>query len=275
MPAWVNMNGWALEEEDDRNENVNDEVIEDEDFLLINGRPRRSHLILKSEDEEVEAALEVDVAPEATIGTSTQKPYVIRDFPRGNMLIAEILKSKDKIGEKEREILDHDLGDVERTLGNVLERLMVLESGENATLMYRNSWMRTCGLGWPWARMDALSAGGGDGAGGDGAGGAGVGGAGACGAGAGGAGTDGAGIGGARPVEAEVTRCTYMTFMKCNPHSFKGTEGAVDWDLGFMGIDGLIAIPWLEEESDDRGVLSSKCVAKTGARIVQLKIKRD
>ncbi|GKB52687.1 hypothetical protein Tco_0903440, partial [Tanacetum coccineum] len=45
-----------------------------------------------------------------------------------------LLKSKDKIGEKEREILDHDLGDVERTLGNVLERLIVLESGENATL---------------------------------------------------------------------------------------------------------------------------------------------
>ncbi|GKF22578.1 hypothetical protein Tco_0074900, partial [Tanacetum coccineum] len=32
-----------------------------------------------------------------------------------------LLNSKDKIGEKEREILDHDLGDVERTLGNVLE----------------------------------------------------------------------------------------------------------------------------------------------------------
>ncbi|GKF49179.1 hypothetical protein Tco_0142430, partial [Tanacetum coccineum] len=45
-----------------------------------------------------------------------------------------LLKSKDKIGEKEREILDHDLRDVERTLGNVLERLMVLESEENATL---------------------------------------------------------------------------------------------------------------------------------------------
>ncbi|GJV99204.1 hypothetical protein Tco_1554456 [Tanacetum coccineum] len=62
---------------------------------------------------------------------------------------------------------------------------------------------------------------------GAGAGGAGAGGAGAGGAGAGGAKADGAGIGGARPVEAKVSGCTYMTFMKCNPHTFKGTEVAV------------------------------------------------
>ncbi|GKA13349.1 putative reverse transcriptase domain-containing protein [Tanacetum coccineum] len=66
-----------------------------------------------------------------------------------------------------------------------------------------------------------------DGAGGARAGDAGAGGARAGGAGAGGAGADGARIGGAGPVEAEVTGCTYMTFMKCNPHTFKGTEGAV------------------------------------------------
>nr|GFA07555.1 hypothetical protein [Tanacetum cinerariifolium] len=45
-----------------------------------------------------------------------------------------LLKSKNKIGKKERKLLDHDLGDVERTLSIVLERLKVLESGENATL---------------------------------------------------------------------------------------------------------------------------------------------
>ncbi|GKC16093.1 hypothetical protein Tco_1012875 [Tanacetum coccineum] len=48
-----------------------------------------------------------------------------------------LLKSKDKIREKERELLDHDLGDVERALGNVLERVSVLESGENVTLKKR------------------------------------------------------------------------------------------------------------------------------------------
>ncbi|GKD56337.1 hypothetical protein Tco_1289724, partial [Tanacetum coccineum] len=66
-----------------------------------------------------------------------------------------------------------------------------------------------------------------DGAGSAGASGAGAGGAGAGSDGAGGAGADSAGIGCVRPVEAEVTGCTYMTFIKCNPHPFKGTEGAV------------------------------------------------
>ncbi|GKA86583.1 hypothetical protein Tco_0808294 [Tanacetum coccineum] len=43
-----------------------------------------------------------------------------------------LLKSKNKMGEKERELLNHDLENVERALGNVLERMSVLESGENA-----------------------------------------------------------------------------------------------------------------------------------------------
>ncbi|GKB09596.1 hypothetical protein Tco_0837908, partial [Tanacetum coccineum] len=45
-----------------------------------------------------------------------------------------LLKSKNKIGEKERELLNHDLENVERALGNILERVWVLESEENATL---------------------------------------------------------------------------------------------------------------------------------------------
>ncbi|GJS16720.1 putative reverse transcriptase domain-containing protein [Tanacetum coccineum] len=48
-----------------------------------------------------------------------------------------LLKSKDKIGEKEMELLNHDFENVERDLGNVLERMSVLESGENATLKKR------------------------------------------------------------------------------------------------------------------------------------------
>ncbi|GKE05355.1 hypothetical protein Tco_1397373, partial [Tanacetum coccineum] len=57
---------------------------------------------------------------------------------------------------------------------------------------------------------------GGDEAGGGRAGGAGVGGAGA----------GGAGVGGAGPAVPEITGCTYITFMKCDPQPFKGTEGA-------------------------------------------------
>ncbi|GJT13964.1 putative reverse transcriptase domain-containing protein [Tanacetum coccineum] len=69
----------------------------------------------------------------------------------------------------------------------------------------------------------------------------GAGGAGAGGAGAGGAGAGGAGAGGAGPVEAEVTGCTYMTFMKCNPHTFKGTEGAVGLCQWFEKLESVKA----------------------------------
>ncbi|GKG24900.1 hypothetical protein Tco_0395528 [Tanacetum coccineum] len=55
----------------------------------------------------------------------------------------------------------------------------------------------------------------------------GAGGAGAGGAGAGSAGAGGAGVGGAGPVAPEITVCTYITFMKCDPQPFKGTESAV------------------------------------------------
>ncbi|GJX55586.1 hypothetical protein Tco_0285483 [Tanacetum coccineum] len=138
---------------------------------------------------------EVDVAPEATIRTITQKLYAICDFPMGLFKVGEsssargssnvdvlapwalrhdleasraqarvmeaelgtcqteiaLLKSKDKIGEKERELLNHDLENVERALGNVLERMSVLESGENATLKKRLAETETKLV---WARME-------------------------------------------------------------------------------------------------------------------------
>ncbi|GKE61269.1 hypothetical protein Tco_1511636, partial [Tanacetum coccineum] len=143
----------------------------------------------ESEDEEV------DVAPEATAGTITQRPYAIRDFLRGLFEVGEsssardsshahglapwtlrrdlevsraqarvmeaelgtcqteiaLLKFKNKIREKERELLHHDLENVERALGNVLERVSVLESGENATLKKRFAKTETK---LAWARME-------------------------------------------------------------------------------------------------------------------------
>ncbi|GJT36022.1 putative reverse transcriptase domain-containing protein [Tanacetum coccineum] len=97
-----------------------------------------------SESEEKEA----DVAPKDTFGTITQRPYAVRDFLRGvsrarsRVTEAELgtcqtktalLKSKNKIRGKEREIPNHDLGNVEHVLGDVLERLKVLKSREDAT----------------------------------------------------------------------------------------------------------------------------------------------
>ncbi|GJR90197.1 hypothetical protein Tco_0214208 [Tanacetum coccineum] len=48
-----------------------------------------------------------------------------------------LLNSKDKIGEKVRELLNHDLENVERALGNDHERVSVLENGDNSTLKKR------------------------------------------------------------------------------------------------------------------------------------------
>ncbi|GJZ07328.1 putative reverse transcriptase domain-containing protein [Tanacetum coccineum] len=352
-PQPGNMNVW-LEEDDDMNENVNNEDIEDEDVEMEVDDD--AELIFPYEVEENE---EVDVAPEATVGTSTQKPYAIRDFSRGLYEVGEssstrglsyvsglapwalrrdletsrararlteaklstnqteiaLLKSKNKIGEKERELLDHDLGDVERTLGNVLERLMVLESGENATLKKRLDETETK---LAWARMErdiaerslhesrvwnkrfyldmvrigavskppsndkdterprkksknSTSDGtegpseprgpprscrqkqfggaraGGDEAGGIGAGGAGssgarAGGARASGGEAGGAGAGGVGAGGARPAAPKITRCTYVTFMKCDLQPFKGTEGAMGLCQWFEKLESVFRI---------------------------------
>ncbi|GJV13090.1 putative reverse transcriptase domain-containing protein [Tanacetum coccineum] len=62
-----------------------------------------------------------------------------------------LLDSKIKIGEKERKMLDHDLGNVENTLSNVVERLKILESGENATLKKKLDETETR---LAWARME-------------------------------------------------------------------------------------------------------------------------
>ncbi|GKD92067.1 hypothetical protein Tco_1371904, partial [Tanacetum coccineum] len=93
---------------------------------------------------EVDAAPEVDVASEATVRTVTQRLLLFVTFrgalrrdleasrARARQMKAKLgtcqteialLKSKNKIREKERELLNHDLENVKRALGNVLERV--------------------------------------------------------------------------------------------------------------------------------------------------------
>ncbi|GKF73718.1 reverse transcriptase domain-containing protein, partial [Tanacetum coccineum] len=68
---------------------------------------------------------------------------------------------------------------------------------------------------------------------------------------------DGAEVGGARPAAPKINGCTYITFMKCDPQPFKGTEGAVglcQWfeklesngRIASMGIDAANGTPWTE-----------------------------
>ncbi|GJW43276.1 putative reverse transcriptase domain-containing protein [Tanacetum coccineum] len=78
--------------------------------------------------------------------------------------------------------------------------------------------------------------------GGAGAGGAGVSGGGAGGAGAGSAGAGGAEVGSARSAAPEITGCTYITFMKCDPQPFKGTEGAVGLCQWFEKLEFVFRI---------------------------------
>ncbi|GJX22667.1 putative reverse transcriptase domain-containing protein [Tanacetum coccineum] len=75
-----------------------------------------------------------------------------------------------------------------------------------------------------------------------GTGGAGAGGAGTGGAEAGGAEVVGARVGCARPAAPEITGCTYITFMKCDPHPFKGTEGAVRLCQWFEKLESVFRI---------------------------------
>ncbi|GJW71577.1 putative reverse transcriptase domain-containing protein [Tanacetum coccineum] len=227
----------------------------------------------ESEDEEV------DVAPKATAGTITQKPYVIRHFPKGLFEVGESSSAHDHLmwmdstmgikAEKERELLNHDLENVDRALGNVLERMSVLESGEKATLKKRLAETETKLV---WARMwimppKAMSearirevikeqvatsmaafmanmnrGAGGARASGAGAGSTRAGGAGAGGAEASGAGASDAGAVGAGPAAPEIIRCTYVTFMKYDPQPFKGTEYAVGLCQWFEKLEFVFRI---------------------------------
>ncbi|GKC05591.1 hypothetical protein Tco_0997201 [Tanacetum coccineum] len=118
----------------------------------------------ESEDEEA------DIAPGPTTARDSScvgglEPWALRHDlettrTRARLIEAEVgtnrtetalLDSKIKIGEKERKILDYDLGNVEKTLGNVVERLKILESGENATLKRKLEETETR---LAWARME-------------------------------------------------------------------------------------------------------------------------
>ncbi|GJV81311.1 hypothetical protein Tco_1517181 [Tanacetum coccineum] len=151
------MIGW-LEENDGVNEGVNNEDIEDKDVEIeldddaelifpyeVEGDktlphggvssnskgapaagtnnaepPNAESSISVSSDSESEEK-EADVAPEDTFGTITQRPYVVRDFPRGVFEVGEPSSA-------------HDSSYVSGLAPWALrQRLKVLESRENAT----------------------------------------------------------------------------------------------------------------------------------------------
>ncbi|GJS02873.1 putative reverse transcriptase domain-containing protein [Tanacetum coccineum] len=264
--------------EEEPEEDVDIELEDDVEFIfpyevegdktLPLGDVSSDYVLFDSESEDEE----VDVVPEATAGTITQKPYAIRDFFRGLFEVGEsssardsshvnglapwalrhdleascaqarvmeaelgtcqieiaLLKSKDKIGEKEKELLNHDLENVERALAG--------------------------GAGADSAGADGTGTGG-AGAGGAEAGGAGAGGAGADGAGAGGAevGTEGA-VGLCQWFEKleyvfRINDCKERDKVKFATATLQGR--ALTWwngRIASMGIDAANGTPWTEPE---------------------------
>ncbi|GKB75012.1 putative reverse transcriptase domain-containing protein [Tanacetum coccineum] len=126
------------------------------------------------------------------------------------------------------------------------------------------------------------------GAGGDetGRGGASGAGAGGGGAGVGGAGASGAEVGGAGPAAPKITRCTYITFMKCDPQPFKGTEGAVGLCQWFEKLEFMFRISDCKERDKVKFATATlqgraltwvewKDASRAGARMYNLKVKRE
>ncbi|GJZ86387.1 putative reverse transcriptase domain-containing protein [Tanacetum coccineum] len=169
------MNGW-LEEDDEMNENVNDEDIEDEDVEIEVDKEAELIMLMRGGGtRRLRFAPKVDVARgESSSARDSSyvgglEPWALRrdleaTRTRARLIEAEVgtnrtetalLDSKIKIGEKERKILDHDLGNVEKTLSNVVERLKILESRENATLKKK---LEDTEMQLVIARMDCASA---------------------------------------------------------------------------------------------------------------------
>ncbi|GJU39865.1 putative reverse transcriptase domain-containing protein [Tanacetum coccineum] len=201
----------------------------------------------ESEDEEVDVVGESSSARDSS-HVDGLAPWALR---------RDLEASRNKIKEKERELLNHDLENVERTLGNVLERMLVW-----SVILLKGGYMSPeCGIRdftWIWFVGAILKPPSDDedtehprkklkNSTSDGNGGAGVGGAGTDSAGDDGAGADGAraggvGVGGAGPAAPKITRCTYVTFMKCGPQPFKGTKGAVGLCQWFEKLEYVFQI---------------------------------
>nr|GFA18846.1 hypothetical protein [Tanacetum cinerariifolium] len=257
-PQPDNMNGW-LEEDDDVNKHVNNEDIEDEDVevevddeaeLIFpyemegdqTSPPRDESSDSVSSNSELKDE-EADIAPEATAGTVAQRPFAIRDFARGIV--------EKKLAEKEMKLviarMDH--ASVERRLHESIgwnRRIMPPKAMSEAQMRKIIRDQVAASMAKFMANMNRGTGDvGTDGAEADGAG---TGGTETGGAGTGGAEAGGAEAGGTRPAVLEISGCTFVTFMKCNPQPFKGTKGAVRLCQWFEKLEFVFRISDCKEK---------------------------
>nr|GEV36906.1 hypothetical protein [Tanacetum cinerariifolium] len=206
----------------------------------------------KLEDEEV------DVAPEDTTGTTTQKPYAIRDFPRGLFEVGESSSTRDSSN-----VDGLALWALRRNLEASHARARVMEAEIMPPKSMSEARMRkiirdqvTTSMAEFVVNMNRET-------GGAGAGGAGAGSAGAGGAGANGAGASGAGVGGAGPAVSEITGdCKERDKVKFATATLQGRALTL-WNgrIASIGIDAANGTLWTEvrkwmtEEFFSRSVL--------------------
>ncbi|GJY60234.1 putative reverse transcriptase domain-containing protein [Tanacetum coccineum] len=141
--------------EEDPKEDPEEEPEEDVEIELGDD----AELIFPYEDEEV------DVVPEATAGTITQKPYAIRDFSRGLFEVGESSSPRDlshvdglapwalrrdlEASHAQARVMEAELGTCQTEIA--LLKVSVLESRENATLKKRLAKTETK---LEWVRME-------------------------------------------------------------------------------------------------------------------------
>nr|GFD02238.1 hypothetical protein [Tanacetum cinerariifolium] len=150
---------------------------------------------LEVEDADVELeAGEPDGVPEAAIGTGSQRPFAVRNFPIGFYEAGESSIARDPhfVGGLAPWALRRDLVALRRH-----ERIREAESETSRTEIAL--------AGRPGGASGSGGAGGSGGTGGN---------------------ADGTGVRGTEPTVPDLTGYTYATFIKHDPLPFIGTEGA-------------------------------------------------
>nr|GFC05825.1 reverse transcriptase domain-containing protein [Tanacetum cinerariifolium] len=200
-------------------------------------------------DVELEAE-EPDGVPEAAIGVGSQRLFAIRDFRMGVYETGESFTARDSqfVGGLAPWALRRDLEALRRH-----ERIREAESETSRTEValimppkpMSEARMREIIRDQFATSMNEFMANINNGASGSG-GTSGSGGAG--GSGGTGRNADGTVVRDAEPTVPELTGCTYATFIKCDPLSFNGTEGAVGLGQWFEKLESVFQISECKEK---------------------------
>nr|GFB61836.1 putative zinc finger, CCHC-type, retrotransposon Gag domain protein [Tanacetum cinerariifolium] len=212
------------DEEEDPKMDIEEEEPEEDPVEEAGDEPE-----VEGADVELEAE-EPDGAPEATIGTGSQRPFAVRDFPIGFHETGQSSTARvpQFVGGLAPWVLRRDLEALHRQ-----ERIKVAES---ETKMVRKGAIPkppSDDEGFERPRKTSKKSDGDEGPsdprGSDGN-------------------ADGTGVRGAGLTVPELTGCTYATFIKCDPLPFNGTKGAVGLCQWFEKLESVFQISGCKEK---------------------------